>query len=125
MRVLLILVGVLLSVVSARAERAIPSGKPLMLFSGSSTNPDCTSAGNLEVRVVQGPEHGKVSVRKTGVFPTFASSNPRSACNLRRVSGIVATYVSQRGYVGDDLVVIEVFSPDGRSKRMTIAIRVV
>jgi hypothetical protein len=125
MRAFLVLVALVLSVGAAWAEKVIPSGKPLMLFSASSTNPDCTSLGTVELRVVQGPEHGRVSIRKAGVFPTFAASNPRSACNVRRVPGILATYVSQRGYVGDDLVVLEVFFPNGSAKRVTIAIRVV
>ncbi|UFZ02906.1 hypothetical protein LQG66_27140 [Bradyrhizobium ontarionense] len=126
MRVLLVVFGLLLSSMgAARAEKVIPSGKPLLLFSASSTNPDCTSLGTVELRVVQGPEHGRVSIRRGGVFPTFAAGNPRSACNTRRVPGIMATYVSQRGYAGDDLVVLEVFFPNGSAKRVTIAIRVV
>ena len=104
MRILLVVVGLLLSAVAAHAERVIPSGKQLILFNATSVNPDCSALGNVEVRVAQGPEHGKVSIRRTRVF---------------------LTYVSQRGYVGDDLVVIEVFFPNGRAQRTTIAIRVV
>ncbi|MBR1135520.1 MAG: hypothetical protein EKK32_15600 [Bradyrhizobiaceae bacterium] len=119
------MVGLLLSAVAAHAERVIPSGKQLILFNATSVNPDCSALGNVEVRVAQGPEHGKVSIRRTRVFPNYAAVNLRSACNARRVAGVLVTYVSQRGYVGDDLVVIEVFFPNGRAQRTTIAIRVV
>ena len=125
MRILLVVVGLLLSAVAAHAERVIPSGKQLILFNATSVNPDCSALGNVEVRVAQGPEHGKVSIRRTWVFPNYAAVNLRSACNARRVAGVLVTYVSQRGYVGDDLVVIEVFFPNGRAQRTTIAIRVV
>ena len=125
MRILLVVVGLLLSAVAAHAERGIPSGKQLILFNATSVNPDCSALGNVEVRVAQGPEHGKVSIRRTRVFPNYAAVNLRSACNARRVAGVLVTYVSQRGYVGDDLVVIEVFFPNGRAQRTTIAIRVV
>ncbi|ABQ33026.1 MULTISPECIES: hypothetical protein [Bradyrhizobium] len=125
MRILLVVVGLLLSAVAAHAERVIPSGKQLILFNATSVNPDCSALGNVEVRVAQGPEHGKVSIRRTRVFPNYAAVNLRSACNARRVAGVLVTYVSQRGYVGDDLVVIEVFFPNGRAQRTTIAIRVV
>ncbi|MGJ4993375.1 hypothetical protein ACQR0Z_03090 [Bradyrhizobium sp. HKCCYLS3077] len=125
MRALFVVVSLLLSVVAARAERVIPSGKPLILFNATSVNPDCTALGNVEVRVVQGPEHGRVSVSRTRVFPNYAAGNLRSTCNARRVPGVLVTYVSQRGYVGDDLVVIEVFFPNGRAQRATVAIRVV
>ena len=63
------------------------------------------------MRVAQGPEHGRVSIRSTGVFPRFAEANVRSVCNRRRVPGVQATYVSQRGYGGPDFVGLEVFSP--------------
>ena len=125
MRILLVVVGLLLSAVAAHAERVIPSGKQLILFNATSVNPDCSALGNVDVRVAQGPEHGKVSIRRTRVFPNYAAVNLRSACNARRVAGVLVTYVSQRGYVGDDLVVIEVFFPNGRAQRTTIAIRVV
>ena len=125
MRILLVVVGLLLSAVAAHAERVIPSGKQLILFNATSVNPDCSALGNVEVRVAQGPEHGKVSIRRTRVFPNYAAVNLLSACNARRVAGVLVTYVSQRGYVGDDLVVIEVFFPNGRAQRTTIAIRVV
>ena len=125
MRILLVVVGLLLSAVAAHAERVIPSGKQLILFNATSVNPDCSALGNVEVRVAQGPEHGKVSIRRTRVFPNYAAVNLRSACNARRVAGVLVTYVSQRGYVGDDLVVIEVFFPNGRAQRTPIAIRVV
>ena len=125
MRILLVVVGLLLSAVAAHAERVIPSGKQPILFNATSVNPDCSALGNVEVRVAQGPEHGKVSIRRTRVFPNYAAVNLRSACNARRVAGVLVTYVSQRGYVGDDLVVIEVFFPNGRAQRTTIAIRVV
>jgi hypothetical protein len=35
-----------------------------------------------------------------------------------------ATYVSQRGYVGSDLVVLEVLLPNGRGERVTPPIHV-
>ena len=124
MRIVLTCLGLLLSVVSAQADRVVASGKPLQLYQASATNPDCTSVGAVVMRVLQGPSHGRVSVRQTGVFPNFNSSNPRSACNRRRVPGVQAIYVSQRGYLGPDLVVLQVLFPNGRGFNVTAAIRV-
>ena len=53
MRIVLTCLGLLLSAVSAQADKAVVSGKPLILYEGYSTNPDCNSAGNVVVRVVQ------------------------------------------------------------------------
>jgi hypothetical protein len=124
MRIALVVLGLLLSMASAQAGKVVASGKPLMLYSAYSTNPDCTSAGAVVLRVAQGPEHGRVTIRPTGVFPKFAESNPRSVCNRRRVPGMQATYVSQRGYLGQDLVVLEALFPDGRGVRVTTSIQV-
>jgi hypothetical protein len=124
MRIILIVCGLLLSMASAQAGKVVVSGRPLMLYHAYATNPDCTSAGTVVIRVSQAPEHGRVFIRQAAVFPRFPESNPRSVCNRRRVRGMEATYVSQRGYIGPDYVVLEVFFPAGRGVRVTLPIRV-
>ena len=76
------------------------------------------------VRIAQPPEHGRVAIRQTGVFPKFPESNLRSVCNRRRVPGVQATYVSQRGYIGPDFTVLEVLFPAGRGVSVRLPIRV-
>jgi hypothetical protein len=124
MRVAYLVLVLLFSFVPAHAQKVVASGRPLMLYEANSTNPDCSSAGAVVLRVAQGPEHGRVSVRRTGVFPRFPESNPRSVCNRRRVAGMQATYVSQRGYLGPDAVVLEALFPNGQGRRITVSIRV-
>ena len=124
MRIVLAVLGLLLSIVSAQADKAVASGRPLKLYEAYATNPDCTSAGAIVLRVAQPPGHGRVSINQAGVFPSFPQSNPRSACNRRRVPGVQATYVSQRGYLGPDLVVLQALFPSGRGVNITVAIRV-
>ena len=116
--------GLLLSIVSAQADKVVASGRPLMLYQAYSTNPDCSSAGTVVLRVAQSPEHGRVNIHPTGVFPKFPEANPRSVCNRRRVPGVEATYVSQRGYLGSDFVVLEALFPAGRGVRLRFPIRV-
>jgi hypothetical protein len=116
--------GLLLSIVSAQADKAVASGMPLQLYHAYATNPDCTSAGTVVVRVAQPPAHGRVSIQHTGVFPNFPASNPRSACNRRRVPGVQVIYTSQRGYTGPDLVVLQALFPAGRGVTVTAAIHV-
>jgi hypothetical protein len=124
MRMALVVLGLLMSMASARAEKVVASGRPLMLYQAYSTNPDCTSGGAVVMRVAQGPEHGRVSIHRTGVFPRFLESNIRNVCNRRRVPGMEATYTSQRGYLGSDLVILEVLFPNGAGRRVTLPIRV-
>lgn len=125
MRIVLgVLAALLLSFGAARAGKVVASGRPLMLYQASATNPDCTSAGTVVLRVAQAPEHGSVKIRNIGVFPLFAESNIRSVCNRRRVPGVEAVYTSQRGYLGSDTVVLEALFPAGRGVRMVFPIRV-
>jgi len=124
MRIVWTVLGLLLSIVSAHADKVVASGRPLMLYQAYSTNPDCSSAGTVVLRVAQLPEHGRVSIHPTGVFPKFPEANPRSVCNRRRVPGVEATYVSQRGYLGSDFVVLEALFPAGRGVRLRFPIRV-
>jgi hypothetical protein len=124
MRIVLTFLVLLLSIVSAHADKAVASGRPLKLYHAYSTNPDCSSAGAVVMRVTQQPLHGRVSISQTGVFPKFPDSNPRNVCNRRRVAGVQAMYVSQRGYIGPDFVVLQVLFPAGRESNVSIAIRV-
>jgi hypothetical protein len=125
MRIVLgVVVALLCSVGMAHAAKVVASGRPLMLYQASATNPDCTSAGAVVLRVAQGPEHGRVAIRNTGVFPRFSESNIRSTCNRRRVPGVEAIYTSQRGYLGPDTVVLEALFPAGRGVRVVFPIRV-
>jgi len=119
-----IVFAVLLSIGSAQAAKVVASGRPLQLYHAYATNPDCSSAGAVVVRVAQPPAHGRVSIRQTGVFPAFPASNPRSACNRRRVPGVEAVYVSERGYTGPDIVVLQALFPAGRGVNVTLPIHV-
>jgi hypothetical protein len=124
MRAIWIALGLVLSLSSAHAQKVVASGRPLLLYQAWATNPDCTSAGAVVMRVAQPPEHGRVTIRQTGLFPRFPESNLRSACNRRRVPGVQATYVSQRGYLGADFTVLEVLFPAGRGLSVRLPIRV-
>jgi hypothetical protein len=123
-RIVWTFLGLLLSIGVAHADKLVASGRPLMLYEANATNPDCTSAGAVVLRLAQPPEHGRVSIRRTGVFPRFAESNLRSVCNRRRVPGVQATYVSQRGYLGPDFVILEALFPRGQGVRVRLPIRV-
>ncbi|HUI97480.1 MAG TPA: hypothetical protein VLX44_17125 [Xanthobacteraceae bacterium] len=119
-----IIVAFLLLPIAAQAQnlRAAASGVPLKLLFIASTNPDCSSYGRTTIQVVVPPQHGHVRITQGREFPTFTPSNPRSACNTRRVAGSVAYYVSQRGYRGPDAVILDGIYATGRLRRWTYGI---
>jgi hypothetical protein len=104
--------------------KTVVAGKPFKLHWASSTNPDCSSAGDVVIRVVSPPSNGSVAIGRGGVFPNFPELNLRSACNRRRVPGTIATYTAQRGYTGSDSVSLEVIYPSGETRQASYSLMV-
>lgn len=63
-------------------------------------------------------------ISRAGVFLNFPESNPRSACNRRRIPGTVATYIAQRGYAGPDSLSLEAIYPTGEMRQGSFHIMV-
>jgi len=100
------------------------SGRPLRILNAYSTNPDCSSIGQAVVRMTQAPQHGHVIIRSASIYPNFPASNPRSACNARRVPGVEAVYVSERGYLGFDSASFDIIYASGSYRQYTPTINV-
>jgi hypothetical protein len=117
MRVLVSIAVLLLSAVSAQAQRHVVNGQSIKLRFISSINPDCSMTGYVTVNVTQQPQHGRVRMTRGSDFAYYSASNPRSACNRRRVQGVGIYYTAERGYTGHDMVAVEVIGTDGRYGR--------
>jgi hypothetical protein len=125
MRRLSIFLIILFSSQGAIAQtRTVIAGKPFKLYAASSTNPDCSSAGDVLIRVAEPPSNGSVSISRGSVFPDFPPHNVRSACNRRRVPGTVATYIARRGYTGPDSVSLEIIFPSGQQRQASYSLMV-
>ena len=105
--------------------RTVVAGKPFKLYEAYATNPDCSSVGDVVIRVVSAPGNGRVSIARGGAFPRFAPPNVRSNCNRRRVPATIVTYTAQRGYTGPDSVSLEMIYPTGhlREKSFSLMVR--
>jgi hypothetical protein len=120
MRSFAIFAILLLSISTAHAQtKTVIAGKPFRLDFAYSTNPDCTTTGDVVIRVTSPPSNDSVSISKRSVFPNFPASNIRSACNSRRVPGTIATYIARRGYTGPDTVSLESIFPSGLPRQQT------
>ena len=119
--------ALVIAAVPAQAQdyKTAVGGSPIELRRAWSTNPDCTGAGSVTMRLSGAPQHGRVTFTRGGVFPNFPASNVRAHCNTRRVPGITAHYTAQRGYSGPDSASIEIFFPDGSavSRSFSISVR--
>jgi hypothetical protein len=95
-----------------QVKRIVPSETSQRMSFFIWLNPDCSSAGNINVRVVNQPEHGKVQVVSASDYPNYSKEQLRFKCNQHRVKGTAITYKADK-YVGDDAFDVLVIYPEG------------
>jgi hypothetical protein len=66
-------------------------------------------------RVVEKPAHGDVSFENGDIFPNYGTS-PLSACNSKRVPGLMISYRSEKDFIGQDNMKVFLIFPDGSAR---------
>ena len=80
---------------------------------------DCTSGPLPTIRLSTPPAHGKVTVKKAKINAT----NYRQ-CLALEVPGYVAIYKSQPDFSGNDVLILEVKFPNGKTEVQRITVTV-
>ena len=88
------------------------------------TNPDCTARGEINVRVVNAPEHGTTEISKVGDYVGYAKDSRPFKCNQHKTQGVQLKYKSADKYVGKDAVDVLVIFEDGYAMESHIDIYV-
>lgn len=109
---------------SAEIGKAVPSATTQQIDFFASLHPDCSATGTPVVRLIDGPTKGLITTEKGRDFLPFAKGNPRSRCNMRRVSGLKLLYRSADAFIGTDQVRILILSGSGESREATYTIEV-
>ena len=102
---------------SVEFKRAVAADHKLRLDFLYSINPDCTSIGFASVRVIEQPQHGRITVENGTGFTNFPAANPRAECNKRRSDGVAIIYEPEPGYTGSNSVDFETIYATGSSNR--------
>lgn len=102
-------------------NKTVVAGGALALGHYASVNPDCSSKGKTTVRLASAPAHGSVRLREGRGFSFFQGYQQ---CNSRRVEGVTVEYRPERGFVGPDMVGLDVIFPSGDERSGTIYITV-
>ena len=106
-------------------SKATVGSSPIRLWANTAINPDCsaqTPAATLTI--ISPPNHGQATISDDRYFLSFPPTNPRSACNARKVPGHQAFYTAAAGFTGRDHVVLQGTSPDGRVRQISVDIEV-
>ena len=108
---------------SAR-EFVVPANTPRNIFHRYAVNENCSSVGEVVIRITTQPVHGAVTIRRGRDYPRFKAPNARVVCNSRSVQSTQVWYTPERGYVGPDSVTVDVIWPWGSEEQDTITILV-
>ena len=93
--------------------RVVASGTKQQIGFYTSLNPDCTTRGNIDIRVTKQPEHGSTDTTTAINFPSYPKEHVRFKCNEHKVEGMQVNYKSTEKYVGSDELELLVLFPGG------------
>jgi len=104
--------------------RVVASGAKHRLGFYTALHPDCSTAGDVNVRVTKQPEHGTVETTATTLFPGYPKENIRSKCNQHKVKGMQVNYKAAEKYTGNDELDLLVLFPSGLAWELHFDMRV-
>ena len=96
-----------------------PTGTDIRIGVYVNVQPDCTSGPLPSIRLISGPESGKVVVKRGKVTATNYKQ-----CLAMEVPAFIAFYRSRPDFAGVDVLTLEVKFPDGRTEQQRISITV-
>ena len=94
-------------------SRTVPTGKEWQIGFYAALNPDCSGAGDIDVRLTKKPQNGAVELEPGPGFPIYQQNSPLHVCNVKQVQGIRVKYTSKEGYIGRDAFDLELLDPRG------------
>jgi hypothetical protein len=76
-------------------------------------DPDCSTRGQGDTRLIRKPEHGLAEIVQGSSFPGFPENSPLVHCNKVKVPGTLIMYKSEDGFAGKDHFDVEFIGPRG------------
>lgn len=86
--------------------------------------PDCSSAGQATVRILDQPQHGTLTIEEGQEFTFFPKDHPNFACNSRKSDGTLVFYQSNQDYLGPDSITLYLIFPLGQASTRHYTIQV-
>ena len=76
-------------------------------------NPDCSSRGEMVVRITNKPQHGSAETSTISSYLRASHVKEFPNCGKEKVKGVALNYKSESKYTGDDALDAIAFYPDG------------
>jgi hypothetical protein len=80
-------------------------------------NPDCTSLGQIVVRIIEKPKHGEAEILHEEGFTAYGKEDQKYKCNEKRSEVINLYYKADEQFKGKDRLVAEYFYPNGAHRK--------
>jgi hypothetical protein len=111
-------------VLTGHLDKSARSGLPVQLWADTSLGRDCTPVGETQLEVVTPGSHGATDIRPGELYAVYPQGHKLAYCSGRLVTGVLAVYTAQAGYVGADQVVLRGVTADGETRIVTVDITV-
>jgi hypothetical protein len=105
-------------------NRAIAIGQKARIEFLYSIQPDCSSNGQINVRILESPQHGTLTVENGQGFSNFPKDNQRYDCNTRKSDGTLVFYEPESGFSGKDSITLDIIWPLGQSAKWHYSVEV-
>jgi hypothetical protein len=89
-----------------------------------SLNPDCSWDELPNVRVIEQPHDGDVTVENGAGFTNFPPNNQRYECNKQKSQGVVVAYKPHPGFTGNDSATLDIIFPHGQEMKRRYSLEV-
>ena len=87
-------------------------GQVVVVRNFYSINPDCSSKGHFDIKLVNQPRGGSVSIKNGLDYPNFPQSNVRWVCDRKKAPVDQVVYRVSPDFSGEDAFDIEAISPE-------------
>jgi hypothetical protein len=124
-RALLLIVGLVACAGSVAAQEVptqpaflvVASGARVRMTIAYALNADCTSMGQIVVRIVEKPKHGESEIVNEQGFSSYGKEDQKYKCNEKSSDIVNLYYKANEQFKGKDRLVAEYFYPNGSYRK--------
>jgi hypothetical protein len=109
---------------TAPTNKIVLSGERVRVGFAYDVNPDCSSTGQINSRLLEQPKNGVVEMVTEKGFTIYAKDDQKYKCNEKQSDVRAYYYKSREDFKGKDRFVVEVFYPRGSYRKQIFHIDV-
>jgi hypothetical protein len=101
-------------------NRFVPSGDERLVAFYPTLFVDCSQRGPTVGRITSKPAHGALGLTQGDSFAFYNPNSSMAGCSNKKVNGLLVTYKSDDGYVGEDNASVLLIFADGSASQLDL-----